>query len=296
VSRELRTRVSVAAVGIPIVLGVAYLGGWYLAVPLAAFAAWGAHELFRLSAKSDVRAIEQIGVVLSAGLVLLAAWRPDFAAFAPVALAGLGVGAVASLLEAVRARGPQGHPLGAAAVTVFGAVYVGLALSFVPLLHALPRVRGWTDAEGGAWAGLIAVALPLAATWVGDASAYFAGSAWGRGRGRLAPTISPNKSWVGFWAALVGAAGAALLWAFVARLRLPGLSLESLLAVGIAGAALGLAAVLGDLVESLLKREAGVKDSGTFFPGHGGVLDRVDSLLFTFPTAYLALMLLESSA
>ena len=288
-------RVAVAAVGIPLVLALAYLGGWYLAVPLAAFAAWGAHELFRFSAKREVRAIEPVGVALSAALVLLAAWRPAFAAFAPWALAALAVGALLAVLEAMRSRGPQGRPLGSAAVTLFGAVYVGLALAFVPLLHALPTARGWATPDGAAWAGLIAVALPLAATWIGDAAAYFAGTAWGRGRRRLAPAISPNKSWVGFWAALAGAGAAALLWAVVARRFLPGLALEPMLAVGALGATLGVAAVVGDLVESLLKREAGVKDSGTFFPGHGGVLDRMDSLIFTVPTAYVGVVLLEAA-
>jgi phosphatidate cytidylyltransferase len=290
-SPELRARVGVAAVGIPLVLAVAYLGGWYLALPLAAFSGWGTHELFRLSAKKDVHAVEPVGMTLAAALVLLAAWRPEFAAFAPWALAAVGVGALLALLEAMRSRGPQGHPLGAAAVTLFGAIYVGLALSFVPLLHAVPTERGWATGGGTEWAGLITVALPLATTWVGDAAAYFAGSAWGRGRRRLAPSISPNKSWVGFWAALVGAAAAASLWALVARAHLPGLALEPMVAVGVLGAMLGLAAVVGDLVESLLKREASVKDSGTFFPGHGGVLDRIDSLIFTFPVAYLGVML-----
>ena len=291
-SPELKKRVAVAGVGIPAVLGAAYLGGWYLAIPLAAFAGWGAHEVYRLAAQTEVRAIEPVGVTLSAGLVLAAAWRPDFVAFAPFALAALALGSVLTLLEAVRDRGPGGRPLSATAVTLFGAMYVGLALAFVPLLHALPDARGWGGVDAGTWPGLIAVTLPLAVTWIGDAAAYFAGSAWGKGGRRLAPAISPNKSWVGFWAALAGAALAAVLWSLVARPVLSELALDRLPAVAAIGAVLGAAAVMGDLVESLLKREAGVKDSGTFFPGHGGVLDRIDSLLFTFPAAYVAFVLL----
>jgi phosphatidate cytidylyltransferase len=284
-SGDLRLRLGVAVVGIPAALGLAYLGGWYLAVPLAVMAAWGTHEVYRFAEKKGVRPIEPVGVLLSAAFVLLAAWRPTFSEYAPWALGTLAVGALMSVLGAMRSRAPNEHPLSVASVTLFGSVYVGLALAFVPLLHGLDDGAGVVP-PGSGW---VVVVLPLVATWAGDASAYFAGSAWGKGRARLAPTISPNKSWVGFWAALAGSAVAVWLWSLVARSDAVGLDLAGPSPLLATGAALGLAAVLGDLTESLLKREAGVKDSGTFFPGHGGVLDRIDSLIFTFPTAYVAL-------
>jgi phosphatidate cytidylyltransferase len=134
------------------------------------------------------------------------------------------------------------------------------------------------------------VVLPLAVTWIGDAAAYFAGSAWGRRK--LAPTISPKKTWVGLWAELVASALAGVAWMSVTRSALPGAPVPGPAVAAIVGALLGLAAVLGDLVESLFKREAGVKDSGTFFPGHGGVLDRIDALIFTLPLAYALFLLL----
>ena len=288
---ELARRVAVAAIGIPIVLGLVYLGGWFMAVPLAGFAGWAAHEVYRFAAKKDVRAIEWAGVSASAAFVLLAAWRPSFVDFAPPALALIAALTVVVVLESMRTRGPQGHPLAVAAVTLFGAVYTGFALAFALLLHALPAEGGWAAAgTSPALAGLLAVVLPLAATWIGDASAYFAGTAWGKSK--LAPTISPNKSWVGFWAALIGAGVAATLWMFVAGSYLPQVRSAGPVLLALSGALLGAMAVVGDLAESLLKREAGVKDSGTFFPGHGGVLDRVDSLLFTVPGAYVLLQLL----
>jgi phosphatidate cytidylyltransferase len=196
-----------------------------------------------------------------------------------------------SLVAAIFVRGPNMRPLAVVAVTLLGAVYVGLPVAAVPLLHALPARSGWVAPGGSPWAGLAVLALPLAATWVGDACAYFAGSAWGDRK--LAPSISPNKSWVGFWAGLAGAAAAAALWHVAARPVLMGFPLGLVGTVAL-GAALGLGAIVGDLVESLLKREANVKDSGTFFPGHGGALDRLDALLVTLPLAYMTLALAEA--
>jgi phosphatidate cytidylyltransferase len=288
---ELGKRVAVAAVGIPAVLALVYLGEWFLAVPLALIAGWGSHECYRFARRNDVEPVEWIGVPLAAGFVLLSAWRPSFSGLAPIGLALVGAATPAVMLAVMFGRGPEGSPLRAASVTVVGALYVGLPLAFVPLLHGLPSRVAWA-VPGDPWAGLVVVALPLAATWVGDAAAFFAGSAWGAGRAKLAPGISPNKSWVGFWAGVAGASAATLGWHGIATTRLPGLDLGGLGIVTVAGAVLGVAAVLGDLVESLLKREAGVKDSGTFFPGHGGVMDRIDSLIFTFPTAYVVLVVL----
>jgi phosphatidate cytidylyltransferase len=131
----------------------------------------------------------------------------------------------------------------------------------------------------------------LAATWLGDSTALFVGTAWGHGG--LAPSISPKKSWVGVWGGLAGAGVAAAVWFVIAEARLPGLPVPGPLVAVLVGVVLGIAAIVGDLVESLFKRDAGVKDSGSFFPGHGGVLDRLDALIFTLPAAYVALVALE---
>ena len=298
---ELAKRWAVAGVGIPVVILLLYLGGWPLALPVAAFAALGAREVYGLATRGGVVPLVGFGTALSAALVLLAAWRPAFAGFAPPALAMLGGATAVSLVVAMKFRGPTGRPLEAVAVTIFGALYAGLALAFVPLIHALPSAwptEGAAAGTPGAWDGLLLVALPLAATWLGDALALFAGSAWGRGG--LAPSISPKKSWVGVWAGLGGAALAALIWYFIAVAVVAGLPLTGMavgpLVAAMVGVVLGVAAILGDLVESLLKRQAGVKDSGAFFPGHGGVLDRLDALAFTLPTAYVALVVIGSLA
>lgn len=282
--KDLAPRVAVAAVGIPAVAALLYAGGWVLGVPLALLAAVAAAETFRMAACRGVRAFAWIGYVAAAGLTLAAVALPDFTAFAPAALAGLAGLALLLLAVALVARGVDEAPLGAVAVTFFGAAYAALPLASLALLHALPEVRGWGPLSPFPWAGAAVVALPLAATWVGDSAAYFAGSAWGRKR--LAPSISPGKSWVGAWAGVAGASLAGGAWWWVVRDLVPGVPVPGLgVALGL-GAVLGVGAIVGDLAESLLKREAGVKDSGALFPGHGGALDRLDALVFTLPLAY----------
>jgi phosphatidate cytidylyltransferase len=295
---ELGKRWAVAGVGVPVVLLLLYLGSWPVALFVAVFAALGAIECYRLAERDGVRALDGLGAAVAAGLVLAAALEPTFSDFAPLALGLLGTLAVVGLVVTLGARGPAGKPLGVVAITLFGTLYAGLSLAFVPLLHGMPVARAWTTADQSGsvirWGGLVVVALPLAATWIGDATAFFAGRAWGRTKGRagLAPTISPNKSWVGAWAGLAGAGAAGVLWWLVARAVLAAQPLGPVAAAAV-GVFLGIGAILGDLAESLLKREAGVKDSGTILPGHGGVLDRIDALTFTLPAAYAALALLD---
>jgi len=290
--RELYKRTVVATGAIPLVLGLMYLGGWYLAVPLATFAGWSAHELYRFADRKGVQPIECVGVAASGLFVLFAAWRPTFQDFSPLALSVIAVASVLAAAEVMRGQGLGGKPLAAAAITVYGAIYTGLALAFVPLLLELPFERGWASSAVDPLAALYMVALPLVATWVGDAAAYFIGTKWGRCRSRLAPEISPNKSWVGFWANLAGGSVAGVGWLFVTSESLPGLADAGFILFAVIGGLLGFAAVIGDLLESVLKREAGVKDSGVLFPGHGGALDRIDSLVLTIPTSYLLLIVL----
>jgi len=287
---DLAKRWAVAAAGIPAVLVLLYLGGWALATPVALLAALGSLECHRMAAQGGVSALRWVGAGGAAGFVLAAAWRPTFDGFAPAALGIVIAVTAVALVGAIAARGPEDKPLASVAVTLFGSVYVGIPLAFAPLLHALPEAKAWV-VTGAAWAGALAVALPLAATWLGDALALFVGTAWGSGG--LAPSISPNKSWVGVWGGLSGAALASVVWYVIAGAQLPGLPVPSLLVAALIGIFLGVWAIVGDLAESLMKRDAGVKDSGTFFPGHGGVLDRLDALLFTLPAAYFTLVVLE---
>lgn len=287
---ELARRWAVAAVGVPLVVVVLYAGSWLLGLFVAIFAAIGADECYRLVRRKDVLPVAWMGVPLAGIFPILAVLLPTPGAFGAASLALLASATLLVLVWVTFRRGAAAEPLAAAAATLFGSLYAGLALAMIPLLHATPYRLGWGGDAPTAWAGLAVVALPLASTWVGDATAFFAGSAWGKRR--LAPSISPKKSWEGAVAGVLGAAIGAMIWWAVVHVWIPDAPL-SVLSAACAGAVLGVGAILGDLTESVLKRDAGVKDSGTLLPGHGGVLDRIDALIFTLPLAYGLLSLLE---
>jgi phosphatidate cytidylyltransferase len=184
-------------------------------------------------------------------------------------------------------RGPTGGPLAATAVTVFGALFVGGAMSYVLLLRHL-------DGGGGAspltaLQGATLVAYPIALAWIGDTCAYFGGRAWGRRK--LMPSVSPGKTVEGAIAGVVGTVTIGLVYAWGIFGVWVGLPISPL-AGALGGLLISPAAQIGDLAESLLKREAGVKDSGRLLPGHGGILDRFDSLFFAVPVAYWYLAVL----
>lgn len=158
-----------------------------------------------------------------------------------------------------------------AAITVFGAAYTGLLFSSVVVIRA-----SYLGTEGA----LLTLGV-MGSVWVNDATAYIFGSQFGKHK--MAPRISPNKSWEGFAGGLLGSC---LTWIALYALKVCGISLPLAL---IGGLVCGVSGVIGDLFESRLKRAVGVKDSGNLIPGHGGLLDRSDSMLFATMTAYFVL-------
>lgn len=180
----------------------------------------------------------------------------------PLLASLLAVGAVI-----VGGRQPSPGVLSDAAAALFPSLYLGLPLGAMVALHAR--------------AGREAVLLVLVTVVVSDSAQYYSGRLFGRHK--LSPTISPKKTVEG---AIGGFLVAPVVMALVARWWLPAIPTGTLLLVGLMLVGLGIA---GDLFESLLKRSAGVKDSSTLIPGHGGVLDRIDALLFAVPGFYLFL-------
>jgi phosphatidate cytidylyltransferase len=298
---ELTKRVAVAAVGIPVALIVIWLGGTLLALFLAAIAAGAAVELFRIAAARGVRPFVAGGALLAAAPVLVTGLVPD-PAFAGSTAWGLFI--IATLVVATAAifrRGVDGGPLTATAVTVFGALFTGGTLAHGVLLRELWTAQGGSviiQPTGSAvalsdWIGPALLLFPLVLTWTSDTAAYFGGRAFGRRK--LIPSVSPGKTVAGAVAGVLGTVVVGALYShfvFAGALGLPiGLGFGLL-----AGLIMSPVAQVGDLAESLLKREAGVKDSGTLLPGHGGMLDRFDSLFFTIPATYWLLVLALEAA
>jgi phosphatidate cytidylyltransferase len=295
---ELAERVAVAALGVPVAVAAVYWGGWVLGAVLAAVAAGGAYELYRLATYCGVRPFVLPGALTAGLLVLIAAGRPDPLASAPLLWSLLLVLLLGTAIAAIFTHGADGHPLPAVSVTVAGALLTGGTLAYALYLRHLPgEPLAWAgaglatrDAEHAAWVGRALVAYPLVLTWVNDSFAFFGGRLLGRRR--LAPRVSPGKTVAGALVGLIGTVFLGTVYAALVFWRWLDVPI-GLVAAVVGAVVISVIAQLGDLAESLLKREAGVKDSGRVFRGHGGILDRFDALFFTIPVAYwyLALVL-----
>lgn len=269
------------------VLALVYAGGWALGALMAVVAALAAIEFYNIAEARGIKPFTGLGATASAALVALAVWRPDPHQWGLLALVVLLAVALASLGACIWLRWPGGEPLGATAVTLTGVAYTGATLSFVPILRWLPTAA-LPGVEGGSrWLATGFVLLPVLTTWAGDAAAYFAGRAWGRAR--LAPAASPGKTVVGAVAGLIGSLLVAVALSLVSLNGVRFFPVGVVIAAWI-GLLLGAVGQVGDLAESVLKREANVKDSGKLLPGHGGVLDRMDSLFFAVPATWVLLL------
>ncbi len=273
---ELTRRIIFAVIAAPAGVAVIYLGDWALATMLAILSAVGAWELFRFSKESGVRAFEGAGIALAA-LIPIAVHASRLGIYN---LPLTGIVAIVLLLFAstIWFRGVAGHPLPSVAITVFGVVYASL-IAYVYALRYHPYAVG-------ALAGTLVAVLPILLTWATDIGAY----AFGRmfGTRKLMPSVSPGKTVAGAVGGLILTVIVCLLYVRFALMPYAqlGLTVQGSILFGIL---VSVAGQTGDLAESLLKREAGVKDSSTLLPGHGGILDRFDSLLFVLPIAFLVL-------
>lgn len=253
----LRTRVISAAVLVLVVAVPAYFGGWPFLVLIALIAALATREYCRLLQQGGYHPSVPLAIALSVLFVVQAQWP----GILPLSLL-LTAAVIGTLLLSLWHKSPQ--PLTDWALLLAGVLYLGwLSSQFV-------RLR--MEPQGLAW-----LALAVLMVWAADVFAYFGGRAFGRHP--WWPRHSPKKSWEGY---LIGASaatvvGGVLIQPLVDLPWLEGLAL---------GLLIGLVAPLGDLAESMLKRQVGAKDSSNLIPGHGGVLDRIDSLLIAIPIVY----------
>ncbi len=291
---ELALRILFSVVAAPLALFVVLAGGAPLAALLAVVSALGAWEFYRIARGSGIRPLDDVGIAI-AGLLPLAVHAHYLGLFAfHVSLAS--VVALAILAATIWLRGVEGRPLGAAAVTLLGVAYTAGMLSYGYAIRYHDVVRGY-DTVSVRFASLgplhvpiapggVLLIFPLVLTWASDIGAYFVGRAIG-GR-KLIPSVSPGKTVAGAVGGLVASMVVSWLYARAVLVPVASLGFTPWAALGF-GAVISLAAQIGDLFESLLKREGGVKDSSRIIPGHGGILDRFDSLIFVLPVAYLLL-------
>lgn len=277
---NLTKRLAFAGVAIPVVLGLVWLGGLGLALLLAVAAAVAAWEFYNIAVGTGSHPLSLLGIALSAAIPFGVYARFEGFWAPPVSVVMLVVLTLMSIT--LWRRGATGKPLEVVAITLLGVFYTGGMLAFA---YALRYHRFAI----GPMAGTLLVLLPLLITWGTDTGGMLFGKTLGKRK--LMPSISPGKTVAGAVGGAVVAVIAAMLFVKLALHPYARLTM-SLAAAAAFGLVVSVAGQVGDLVESMLKREAGVKDSSALIPGHGGALDRVDSLLFTLPVSYVLFDLL----
>lgn len=267
-------RLLTAIVGTPLVLAAVFLlPGWWFFAFSAAVVTWAAFEYLIIVRPRAPRAPLRLLLVLtpltSYAISFALSDTTDLPVLRLHLLAGALVISIGLGTVLLFSRTPLEETIPALGILGFGIPYFALPAASI---HTLRQIDPWV------------VFLLLAIVWLGDSAAYYAGSRIGRHK--MAPVVSPKKSWEGSIAGFAVGLIAAVVWTL---LRLGRLDIGILLAAVITA----VAAQIGDLVESMIKRGAGVKDSGTILPGHGGVLDRVDALLFAAPVLLFALWVMQ---
>ena len=307
---NLGTRVAVAVIGIPLILWLTMTGGFPFFLFVAAISTIGLYEFFRMAGERG--ASPQTGIGITFGLAVNATFfhnRLEYLLLESVK--GIGIGLplptmpqllmilfllfvpLMLLVELFRNR-PT--PVRNIATTLFGVCYlsiflgslIGLRELFIPAdfpvyrhfeVHGLALPPDVIETVYQ-WGGYTILSL-FAALWSCDSAAYFVGTRFGRHK--LLERVSPNKTWEG---AVAGFAAAVIAFVVARALVLPYMSFPTAVVCGIL---VGVFGQLGDMVESLIKRDSGVKDSSHLIPGHGGILDRFDSLIFVSPLIYFYL-------
>ena len=259
-------RVLTALVGVPLLVGAIWLGTPWLTILVIAAALLGLREFYQMTLGPEARLLLALGTLWTALMIIGGQLSDDWFEYAPHLLVGGGVILAAPWVVATR---NADRALTTWSYAVGGPIYIGFLLAHAPMLR---------DLDGGSDVARDWLLFTLLVTFSTDTGAFLVGRAVGKHL--MTPTISPGKTWEGaiggfLWAVAVAVALDALL-----QLSAP------LWQPALMGVAIAVSAQLGDLSESCLKRAAGVKDAGAILPGHGGILDRLDSIVFTIPLMY----------
>jgi phosphatidate cytidylyltransferase len=259
------SRLVVTVTLVPIVLGAVWLGHWWMFALVAIATALALHEYWLMA--RPLSPLAPAGYI-GAALALVGAEMSGVRWMLGGVLSTFVLAFVLKAISEARAAATA-----AISATVMGALWIGGGLGFMILLREIPHH------------GRLALVTLLVAVWAGDTFAYLGGRLLGRHK--MAPSTSPGKTWEGF----VFGTAATIFVAFVALYKQHFLTIRESIILGVV---LALAGPIGDLFESLLKRDAGVKDSGNLLGGHGGMLDRLDAFLFAAPAAYFAILAFTS--
>ncbi|HMM21597.1 MAG TPA: phosphatidate cytidylyltransferase [Selenomonadales bacterium] len=262
-------RVITAIIGIIAAVFIIHYGGWLFAatVLLLTLLAW--HEYYNMMTRLEISIAYYIGIL---GILLLwgSAWLGNSREILAVLLMS------SFLILAKMVLSYANFTVRDAVYTLSGLIYIGLTFPHLILLRFMDNSLYIPTQFGTLQAGTIYLWLAIVGTWASDTLAFFVGSQFGRHK--LAPAVSPGKTWEGGAGGIAGSILAVTGLGTICDIPLA----HSL----VIGGLVGIVGPLGDLVESAIKRSAGVKDSGRLLPGHGGVLDRFDSVMFTAPTVY----------
>ncbi|MES2764371.1 MAG: phosphatidate cytidylyltransferase [Bacteroidota bacterium] len=297
------TRILVAIAAIPVIVFLILQGSWFFAFFVMIISAVALHEFYNLARAKNISPNAQIGMVAGIGLqATLAASNFGLipTQFSMMAFIGIIIAFTLAAI-ALELRRALENPLLNIATTIMGVMYVpvffacliqirqfysalsyenGAFLKTAPNLPAFPGDSTTLNDWGGTFILLVFVSI-----WLCDSVAFFVGKSFGNHK--LFPRVSPGKSWEG---AIAGFISSAVGFPLLAHYFLPGFPLHHAIAIGIIT---GSISQIGDLSESLLKRDAGIKDSSNYIPGHGGFLDRFDSLLFIAPAVYVYLLIVS---
>jgi phosphatidate cytidylyltransferase len=266
----LRERILTSLWFVPLFIAVTWFGGapGFTAL-ITVFGVLGALEFYRMVAKAKAPPLTVFGLIwvaffiISSGLIFLIKTSFNTDPVLPLLLTS----AIIIPLFILLSKHEKNGILDRWVWTVAGILYIGFLLGHLTALRSLPHGRDWAF-------------FALFITWVSDTTAYFVGRKFGRHK--LAPTISPSKTWEGTIGGLVGGALTSIMFFTPTVIQLPA-TYHELIPLSLLVSALG---QVGDLVESLMKRNMAVKDSGALMTGHGGILDRIDSLIFAGIVVY----------